>query len=67
MGIAEADAGDVIDRNQFMAELQGEKDQEQFELTDAQKAELDRRLAAHEADPDRGNTWQEVKAKLLSE
>ena len=40
------------------------EDQEQFELTDPQKAELDRRLAAHEAEPDRGVPWQEVKAKL---
>ncbi|MGO9108301.1 MAG: addiction module protein [Thermoguttaceae bacterium] len=43
------------------------EDQEQFELTDAQKAELDRRLAAHAAAPDQGVSWQEVKAKLLSE
>ena len=43
------------------------EDQEQFELTDAQKAELDRRLAAHAAAPDRGVSWQEVKANLLGE
>ena len=43
------------------------EDQEQFELTDAQKADLDRRLAAHAAAPDRGLSWQEVKAKLLGE
>jgi len=33
-------------------------------LTDAQQAELDRRLAAHEADPQAGSTWEEVKAEL---
>ncbi len=43
------------------------EDQQQFELTDAQKAELDRRLAAHAAAPDRGLSWQEVRAKLLGE
>ena len=43
------------------------EDQEQFELTDAQKAELDRRLAAHAAAPDRGVSWQELKASLLRE
>ena len=43
------------------------EDQEQFELTDAQKADLDRRLAMHAAAPDRGVSWQEVKAKLLGE
>jgi putative addiction module component (TIGR02574 family) len=41
------------------------EDQEQFELTAAQKAELDRRLAAHAAAPERGVSWQEIKAKLL--
>jgi putative addiction module component (TIGR02574 family) len=43
------------------------EDEQQFELTDAQKAELDRRLAAHEASPNRGASWETVKAKLLGE
>ena len=43
------------------------EDEAQIALTDAQKAELDRRLAAHAAEPDRGASWQEVKAKLLDE
>jgi putative addiction module component (TIGR02574 family) len=33
-------------------------------LTEAQRAELDRRLAAYEADPQAGSTWEEVKAEL---
>lgn len=37
------------------------------ELTQAQKAELDRRLAAYEADPDAGSPWEEVKARLQSQ
>jgi putative addiction module component (TIGR02574 family) len=35
-------------------------------LTEAQKAELDRRLADHLAHPDDGVPWSEVKAALLS-
>lgn len=40
------------------------EDQCQFELTDAQKAELDRRLAAHRESPDRGASWDDVKKRL---
>jgi len=35
------------------------------ELTQAQKDELDRRLAAMESDPHAGSSWEEVKARLL--
>jgi putative addiction module component (TIGR02574 family) len=34
------------------------------ELTEEQKAELDRRLAAYEANPDSGSSWEDVKARL---
>ena len=34
------------------------------ELTAEQKAELDRRLAAYQADPQAGSSWEEVKARL---
>ena len=43
------------------------EDQGQFELTDAQKAELDRRLAAHEESPERGASWPDVKSRLLGD
>ena len=36
-----------------------------FELPEAQRAELDRRLAAHDADPDRGSSWEDVKRRLV--
>ncbi len=36
------------------------------ELTQAQKDELDRRLAAMESNPQAGSSWEEVKARLLS-
>lgn len=40
---------------------------EEIPMTDAQRAELDRRLATHEADPDAGSTWDEVQAELWGE
>ena len=43
------------------------EDEQSIELTDLQKAELDRRVAAHEASPNRGKPWEEVKKRLLSE
>jgi putative addiction module component (TIGR02574 family) len=43
------------------------EDERQFQLTDAQKTELDRRLAAREASPHRAASWESVKAKLLGE
>ena len=33
-------------------------------LTDDQRAELDRRLAKYEADPDAAAPWDEVRARL---
>jgi putative addiction module component (TIGR02574 family) len=33
-------------------------------LTDAQRAELDRRLAEHEADPDDVAPWEDIKASI---
>jgi putative addiction module component (TIGR02574 family) len=43
------------------------EDEGEFQLTEAQKAELDRRLGAHEASPDRGSSWEDVKRRLLGE
>lgn len=34
-------------------------------LSDGQRAELDRRLAEYERDPEGGSPWPEVKARLL--
>lgn len=34
-------------------------------LTEAQKAELDRRIADHEANPDDVVSWEEVKAEAV--
>lgn len=37
---------------------------EAMELTPAQKEELDRRMAAHKADPGTAIPWDEVRARL---
>ena len=39
-------------------------DAEQAPLTEAQKQDLQRRLAAYEANPKSGSSWEEVKARL---
>jgi putative addiction module component (TIGR02574 family) len=38
--------------------------QETFPIPEWHKQELDRRLAACEANPDAGSPWEEVKARL---
>jgi putative addiction module component (TIGR02574 family) len=43
------------------------EDEKQFQLTDAQRQELDRRLAAQQADPSRGSSWNDVKKRLLGD
>ena len=40
---------------------------EELPLTDEQKRELDRRLALHEAHPDRAIPWEQVRAELEAE
>ena len=37
-----------------------------FELTEAQKQELDRRLDSLDRDPSQGRTWEEIKADFLN-
>jgi putative addiction module component (TIGR02574 family) len=43
------------------------EDEGEFGLTDAHKAELDQRIAAYEADPNRGLPWEEVKKRIMGE
>ena len=38
----------------------------EIELTEGQKRELDRRLAAWRADPHAGSPWEEVKQRLMN-
>jgi putative addiction module component (TIGR02574 family) len=37
---------------------------DEIPLTEAQKQDLQRRLAAYEANPKAGSSWEEVKARL---
>jgi len=37
----------------------------EFELTDEQRAELDRRWSEHVANPESAVSWSDVRAKLL--
>lgn len=54
----------VEERLALIGELWESLDADQPALTDAQKADLDRRLAAFHADPKAGSSWEEVKARL---
>ena len=48
-----------------LARLDGEEWLDADEsLTDAEKALLDARLAAYGRDPDAGNSWEEVEARI---
>ena len=42
------------------------EENEAFELTDAQKWELDRRLESAKTKPSRGRTWEEIKAEFMN-
>jgi putative addiction module component (TIGR02574 family) len=37
-----------------------------FELTEAQKQELDRRIESFRANPSQGKTWEEIKNEFLN-
>ena len=39
---------------------------DEVELTEAQRADLDRRVEAHRADPDRGSSWENVQKRIRS-
>lgn len=56
----------VAERLALIGELWESLDEEPA-VTDAQKADLDRRLAAFHADPKAGSSWEEVKARLKAQ
>ncbi len=39
-------------------------EQESLQLTEAQKTELDRRIASCDASPNEGKSWEEIKRRL---
>ncbi|HEX3151942.1 MAG TPA: addiction module protein [Gemmataceae bacterium] len=43
-----------------------EVDDDEFELSPEQRAELERRIALADADPGRGVSWEEVEAKMIA-
>ena len=43
-----------------------EAEQQQAPLTEAQKAELDRRLSAHQENPSAVIPWEQIKAEALA-
>ncbi len=57
----------VAERVEFVTEIWDgmARDNEAFELTDAQKEELDRRSREIEENPSIGIPWDEIKAKYL--
>jgi putative addiction module component (TIGR02574 family) len=42
------------------------EDNAYFELTEAQRQELDRRVEASNASPSRGRTWQDIKTEFFN-
>ena len=42
------------------------EENEVFELTEAQKLELDRRMEAARKSPGRGRTWDEIKSEFMN-
>ena len=41
------------------------RENESFELTGAQRAELDRRIESFEQNPGQGRMWEEIKAEFM--
>lgn len=41
------------------------EENEAFELTEAQKRELDRRVESFKRNPQQGRTWDEIKAEFM--
>jgi putative addiction module component (TIGR02574 family) len=42
-------------------------EQESSAVTEAQRDELDRRIASHHASPNEGSSWEEIKRRLMTE
>jgi putative addiction module component (TIGR02574 family) len=59
----------VSDRLTLVGELWDSiaDDQQQIDLTEAQRSELDRRLAARASRPDAASSWSDVKRRILGQ
>ena len=58
----------IPDRIQLVAEIWDSIAEESgcFELSEAQKLELDRRLASFKTNQSQGRTWEEIKAEFFT-
>ena len=66
--LAEVDSWPVEERIRLVQEIWGRLADQGHEpnLPDEIKAEIDRRLAAHTADPDAAIPWEQVEAEALA-
>lgn len=58
----------IVDRIRLVEEIWDTiaEENEAFELTDAQKRELDRRLDLANENPRQGRSWDEIKAEFMN-
>jgi putative addiction module component (TIGR02574 family) len=66
--LREVETWSVDDQVQLVQRLWDRLEDQGYEpeLNDAQKAELDRRLAAYEENPGAGSSWEDVKSRVWS-
>ncbi len=66
--LTEVDSWPIEDRIRLVQEVWDRLADQGYEpeLSDAMKAEIDRRLAAHAANPDAAIPWEQVKAEALA-
>jgi putative addiction module component (TIGR02574 family) len=57
---------DALEELEWWNSLTEAEQEASFVLTDEQKAELDRRIAQHEADPSSAVPWEEVRQRLMA-
>lgn len=57
-------SNDALEELEWWNSLTETEQEAAFVMTDEQKAELDRRIAEHEADPDSAIPWEEVEREL---
>lgn len=66
--MAERKAASIPERIRLVEEIWDTiaEENEAFELTNAQKLELDRRLETARENPGRGRTWDEIKSEFMN-
>ena len=58
----------IAERIQLVGEIWDSiaEDEGEFELTEAQREEIDRRLESYKANPDQVIPWEDIKARIQS-